>query len=81
MGANEIDYGKEKPWFVRLLFSFVNPFSLVLLLVARCFLFHRGIVHPRAVLVHGGYHPGANLDFRARAVCAGSQIRQSRRET
>lgn len=33
-GANEIDYGKEKPWFVRLLFSFANPFSLVLLLVA-----------------------------------------------
>ena len=33
-GANEIDYGHEKPWFVRLLLSFLNPFSIVLLLVA-----------------------------------------------
>lgn len=34
MGANEINYGKARPWYVRLLFSFANPFSLVLLMVA-----------------------------------------------
>lgn len=33
-GINEIDYGKSHPWFVRLLLSFINPFSLVLILVA-----------------------------------------------
>jgi len=33
-GKNEIDYGKTQPWFVRLLLSFANPFSLVLLIVA-----------------------------------------------
>ncbi|MCL2300422.1 MAG: magnesium-translocating P-type ATPase [Firmicutes bacterium] len=33
-GENVIDYGKTQPWFVRLLLSFANPFSLVLLLVA-----------------------------------------------
>ena len=33
-GKNEIDYGNSQPWFVRLLLSFANPFSLVLLLVA-----------------------------------------------
>jgi Mg2+-importing ATPase len=33
-GPNVIDYGKTQPWFVRLLLSFANPFSLVLLLVA-----------------------------------------------
>ncbi len=33
-GLNEISYGKTQPWFVRLLLSFANPFSLVLLLVA-----------------------------------------------
>ncbi|MCL1964607.1 MAG: magnesium-translocating P-type ATPase [Firmicutes bacterium] len=33
-GENIIDYGKTQPWFVRLLLSFANPFSLVLLLVA-----------------------------------------------
>lgn len=34
MGLNEIDYGDQKSWFVKLLFSFLNPFSIVLLLVA-----------------------------------------------
>ena len=33
-GKNEIDYGKTQPWFVRLLLSFANPFSLVLIIVA-----------------------------------------------
>ncbi len=33
-GENQINYGKSQPWFVRLLLSFANPFSLVLLLVA-----------------------------------------------
>jgi Mg2+-importing ATPase len=33
-GKNEIDYGNSQPWFVQLLLSFANPFSLVLLLVA-----------------------------------------------
>ena len=33
-GLNEINYGKTQPWFVRLLLSFANPFSLVLILVA-----------------------------------------------
>ena len=33
-GPNMIDYGKTQPWFVRLLLSFANPFSLVLLIVA-----------------------------------------------
>ena len=33
-GKNVIDYGNAQPWFVRLLLSFANPFSLVLLLVA-----------------------------------------------
>ncbi len=33
-GLNEINYGKSQPWFVKLLLSFANPFSLVLLLVA-----------------------------------------------
>ena len=33
-GSNEIDYGKTQPWFVGLMLSFVNPFSIVLLLVA-----------------------------------------------
>jgi len=33
-GHNEIDYGKNQPWYVKLLLSFANPFCLVLLLVA-----------------------------------------------
>ena len=33
-GENVIDYGREKPWFVKLVLSFVTPFNLVLLLVA-----------------------------------------------
>jgi len=33
-GENVIDYGKEKPWILKLVLSFVSPFNLVLLLVA-----------------------------------------------
>ncbi|MDP4120617.1 MAG: HAD-IC family P-type ATPase, partial [Bacillota bacterium] len=33
-GLNEINYGKNQPWFMRLILSFANPFSLVLVFVA-----------------------------------------------
>ncbi len=33
-GYNEINYGKSQPWFVRFILSFVNPFNMVLFLVA-----------------------------------------------